>query len=245
MRTRARIVLETPFEAKALVACGLAVFAVSSKRCLLVQRKHSVEYILLLKGNYRPSYIYRLLEGCRSSERDKIKLMLIEGESEYIREYDNTFQKHNYSGWSMLSTYSQLILRLINYLGNLELESELQWTFPKGGIKYKEVNNDLIRESPLICAKREFKEETGIALPANILFLPHATTVKQYSYAGKVVETLYWKCMIADEFAVNPDPNSKEVSNCAWLSWEEIINKISEDNIPCYQEIINEFLALC
>ena len=65
-----RLILETPFTSKTTISYGLIVFAKDTKRWIVIQRKHSVEFLLLVKGTYRIVHLPFLLMNITSEEAD-------------------------------------------------------------------------------------------------------------------------------------------------------------------------------
>ena len=116
-------------------------------------------------------------------------------------------------------------------------KDEGAWTIPKGEIAEG--------ASPLDAAKREVKEETGIALHNEPLL--KLTTVKQK--AGKVIYA--WACekeiaaeqITSNTFEIEWPPKSgkhksfAEIDKAAWFTIEEAKLKINTGQVPMIDEL--------
>lgn len=161
---------------------------------LLIKRKESLSYIDLIHGNYRESQLYFMLQELSQVERERLlqydfsdlwtdlHLKPAEGDSyEYGRE---TF------------------LRILPYLPDLfdevapaDQQDRHLWLFPKGRVNWKEIGPELIPESPIECALREFKEETNgldlVELQAQLL-LPGPVVERFLGSNSKNYQTDYF-----------------------------------------------------
>jgi 8-oxo-dGTP pyrophosphatase MutT (NUDIX family) len=82
-------------------------------------------------------------------------------------------------------------------------QGEKKWSFPKG-------HRETFDTSPLSCALRELKEETGLLLKEQF------TTSKRYR-AGE-----YYVFFLPEEYSVNPK-DTREIEEARWVSLDELV----------------------
>ena len=71
-----RIITFSPFENAKIISYRLLVLAKSTNRCIIVQRKHTIEFLLLLLGQYRPAILSILLSNLTKEEYDTMKFLV-------------------------------------------------------------------------------------------------------------------------------------------------------------------------
>jgi len=151
-----------------IISCGNILFRKDDNeyKILMVLRKDSICYIELLRGKYNyndKKYIQVLIDNCSLEEKEKLKniefsvlwkeLWMIDSD-EYLK--SNDYKKASIKFNRLRKGYSNNndLYQLINFINNSKTEYEYtEWEIPKGKRK--------INETDLMCACREFQEETG------------------------------------------------------------------------------------
>lgn len=117
-------------------------------------------------------------------------------------------------------------------------KEEGAWSIPKG--EYEE------GEDPLLAARREFKEETGIELPAGEFIALESVKIK----SGKVISAWAIKASLditfiqSNEFEMEWPPRSgkkqffPEVDKAAWFSVEDAKIKINSGQVPFLERLV-------
>ena len=99
-----------------------------------------------------------------------------------------------------------------------------EWGFAKGRRNYQEKN--------IVCALREFEEETGYN--SNLLTLIQNLEPLEEVFTGsnhKSYKHIYYLANLENIPTVNVDFQKSEVSEMKWLTFEEAIQKIRPYNI--------------
>lgn len=151
-----------------IISCGNIIFRKDDDKykILMILRKDSICYIELIRGKYNSNdkkYIQILIDNCSSEEKEKLKtntfsnlwkeLWTIE-DKEYMKtnDYKKAFSKFKklYEG----ITFNGSIYKLIDFINYSKTNYQYsEWEIPKGKRK--------LNETDLMCACREFQEETG------------------------------------------------------------------------------------
>lgn len=139
---------------------------------LLVKRRDSVSYIDLLQGNYRISQLFLILQNIPNEEREKLLQYDFDKLWKDLR-MDSEEMSYNYIyARSQFEKISPHLQKLFSKFPSLDPNGTGMWGFPKGRplllnveeLKLKK-DDDRKLESPIVCALREFEEETnGICL---------------------------------------------------------------------------------
>lgn len=226
-----RLVTKTPFTKRNVVSYGLMVYAMDSHRWLIVRRKHSAEFVLIMKGNYKPVHLLFLLSRITITEKDIIK-ECIKSKNIFTYVYKDIF--HNYID----TDYKYSLVRFMEnrhfisgiidkvYCGNLN------WTWPKG-----RPDGGPNKEDGYSCALREFEEEASIALPEPIYKSPIPYSDCFRSVIGRTIETRCWLYIIDKEISVPKvlDDNH-EICNRKWLSTIEIMENLEGGQLKMLTE---------
>lgn len=218
-----RLITTTPFENGKIISYGLIVYALNTGNCIIVQRKHSIEFLLLMTGNYRPSLIPLLLPNMTTEEQEIIQS---------IRKPDDFDTIFHSIGFEENLDYA----RLRFFEAKLPIISQsqpLKWTWPKGRLN--------IDENGLVCAKREFEEEVEMVLPEAIYISPNYFTEVLHTLTCKVIETRCWFYVIPEELPLPPLNNHKEVNDRQWVPLQEALIKVNQpDLMPDLQQCLND-----
>lgn len=150
----------------------------SKNQVVLVQRRHSVEYIEIIRGNY--NNLEMLCHLCSLITLHEKQFILEHNFREIWDQMNNNNRYYDkYYRDAHFKFYSNNVKFIIHDLPNTSLYNETEFCLPKGRKK----NNN---ETEKCCAVREFREETGILDDITILetvFMEHflGTNGKKYS----------------------------------------------------------------
>jgi ADP-ribose pyrophosphatase YjhB (NUDIX family) len=232
-----RLVLDTPFASKSTVSYGLIVYAKNSKRWLLTQRKHSIEYLLFFRGLYRLSHLPLILSRITVTERDTIKLCLTSDPGMFGNIYLYDLHLSSEDLHYALLRWVENRTHTSNLLDKLDVSNNtLAWTWPKGRL-----NINAEREAPFECAHREFLEEVEAKLPEPIFISDTYMSETIHTVTGRSIEARYWIYVIEKEITLTPPNNHMEVSDRRWLTTEQCQELIQYDDLFRYVvEVVNK-----
>jgi ADP-ribose pyrophosphatase YjhB (NUDIX family) len=223
---RRRLVLDTPFSTRSTISYGLIVYAKDTKRWAIIQRKHSVEFLLFIRGLYRLTYLPLLLSCITKTESDIIEKCLKEGpnffKSIYLKDLELCPDGLEYALIRMAESRN-VVLTL---LSKLDLsKNNLKWTWPKGRLH---ISSD--RETPFDCAKREFTEEVEIILPPPLFISDTYVSENVKTITGRNIESRYWIYIISNEIPMKPPQSHPEVADRNWVDTETCQSLLSNVN---------------
>lgn len=223
-----RIVTQTPFEPNKIISFSLIVYAHTTKKCIILQRKHSVEFLLILSGQYRPSMLLFFLNCITNKELGLLQSRM--NQTEFYDLYVNIVgldkKDVDYAFLRLMESKS-----IINdYVGK---DNDLQWTWPKGRLNIED------KENGFTCACREFYEETEIKLPDPIYVSTNPLLVETIkTLSCKTIETYCWVYIIKDELPFPPLINHKEVNDRQWVPLHDALIKLNQTHL--LQQITDE-----
>jgi ADP-ribose pyrophosphatase YjhB (NUDIX family) len=231
-----RIILDTPFFTRSTISYGLIVYARNTKNWAIIQRKHSVEFLLFIRGLYRVSYLPFLLSYITEEESKTIK-KCIQGGSDvfkhiYLNELNLSDGKELEYALIRMAENNHIIVDIIDKLNFSK--NTLKWTWPKGRLHIS--NNRSDRETPFDCAKREFIEEVEINLPPPIYISDTHISENIKTLTGRIIESRYWIYIIPEEIPMFSPKNHMEVSNRMWANTEKCKILINSNYI--FNEIV-------
>jgi len=219
-----RLIISTPFLTRSTISYGLIVYAKNTKRWVLIQRKHSVEFLLIIKGLYRISYLPILLLCLTLNEFNMLKKCI--DDKEYFKNIHELLQLDNIGyEYACIRIEENKILfkKLLNH--TKINDNILSWNWPKGRLHYKKTtdfeNTETIMETPFDCAKREFIEEVEINLPPPIYLSENYINNNIKTINGRIIESRYWVYIIENEININPPINNPEVISRDWFDTDE------------------------
>ena len=184
-----RRIISSPFFEKPLRSYGIVAYCEETEKWLLVQRQHTPEFIITLRGSYRLSDIPRLVAGYSSLEFEKIQSLLRSLSVEtppgcgmfpslFQATISNNERDLIYGATRFLEVVPIFRIECQKWIHR---DSRPEWLWPKGRMHstvskptYPHRNNhspsgQVIsdrqkKETPFRCALREFSEETGIII---------------------------------------------------------------------------------
>lgn len=226
-----RVIIDTPFYQKKIISYGLIVYALSTQRCIIVQRKHSVELLIIICGNYRKSYLIFLLKCITQQELNMLNIMLTltqEQFNHYLIDIGLDMTDLNYAYTRFIESRKVLQHYINNYTNNVLLH----WTWPKGRMNVDD------NETGYMCALREFEEEVEITLPEAIYVSPqHINLDMIKTINNKLIETRCWLYVIQDEIKLSTASiNNKEVGQRQWIDLSIAVQLTNNVNI--YNELL-------
>jgi 8-oxo-dGTP pyrophosphatase MutT (NUDIX family) len=208
-----RVIIDTPFYQKRIISYGLIVYAIKTHCCIIVQRKHSVEFLIVMSGQYRPSYLFFLLKWHTQEELDVLKNLI----NQPFDVFKKTILMIGLDDIDVDYSYQRFcdaIPLLQNYFNTFTNDCSLSWTWPKGRL-------NLDHETIYMCALREFEEEVEIKLPPAKYISPtyfNLDTIKTIN--NKMIETRCWLYVIEDEVELPLITNHKEVNQRCWVDFD-------------------------
>lgn len=234
-----------------LISFGVICYRICNNNLeyLMVQRKDSLSYVEFLRGKYNLDhcgYIMKLFSNMTEYERDQIdkhdfvylwkELWQSDDCKSFQKEFKeytdakNKFEKLK-EGINIKSKKSDTYFFDIKFiLENTPCNlKEPEWGFPKGR---RNINEDNV-----ICAIREFKEETGIN-PANIMLLANCKPFEElFSGSNNVMyKHIYYLATCnkqAEKNQFNPKNKvqSREIKDMKWLTYDDAQRHILNQNM--------------
>lgn len=175
---------------------GIILYNLETQKWLMIQRKHTVEFLCIIKGRYPLSCIPEKLGRLTNRELNCIRDIINGGRDRYMKIILETYHKvkNIESTWTHFSYSISLISKCILMIENSNRELPYLWA--KGNRNY---NSD---ETDFGCAMRELEEESGITkLPDDMLVIDRIT---QYdNEKSQTFTTDCWICVIQAEIAIH------------------------------------------
>jgi len=221
-----RIIMYNPHRLKHIVSYGAIVIHEASNSIMIVQRKYSPDFISFIKGWYRKSILSNLFTEMTDQEIKWVK-QIMERPEKFTAFYNNISPDGDSS---YASTRFEDNQERIWYLcNNTRGKHESEWLFPKGKMEHGDTSN-------IECARREFKEETGMTfIPDN----PVSDSPIMYyrkSVTGFIYETKLWVFSVEfQEKIVSPFSNF-EVIQRKWVSRKDLPLYLDQNKMSIVDE---------
>lgn len=216
---------------------GIIVFKINNNepQYLMIQRRNTFHYVEFIRGKYETyntTYLNSMFKGMTKEERNNI----LKGDFEYLW---NSFwlnkrqDKYNKEYINSKAKYYELLnSNTGNLLMTLDKNNEIIWDSPEWGFPKGRRN---IGENDLICAKREFEEETGLKSNDYKIILNDETFEELFfGTNGIKYKHSYYigNCSNDTIVSINKKDNMQmaEVSDIRWMSFVECIEKIRPYN---------------
>jgi hypothetical protein len=204
-----RVVLSGVFKRKIFASYGLRVYCVNTDRWLMVKRRHSVEYCILIRGTYHTHHLPILIPKLTSHERKSLHNVLKLNSDDYVKFIVECVGIEYYDidcnrGWHALNANKEKISVLIS---NTYPKVTL-WTWPKG---VKE-NHD---ENGYVTAMREFNEEVAPSLPPPLEEPSEDPFIRKSTFYGREIHEHFWTYVVEKEFPIREEVTS-EVQKRKW-----------------------------
>lgn len=231
-----------------LISFGIICFRIKDSvvQYLMVQRKDSLSYVEFIRGKYdvnNKKYIMSLVSNMTVEEREKLlhvnfdtlwkTLWQTDDCKGFYKEYSEA--KHKFEllqkGFFLKSDNGIYHYDIFYIMNNTRSNiAEPEWGFPKGRRN--------INESDLLCALREFYEETGL----NNKYIDVLSTVKPFEEIFSGSNNIRYKhiyyvaeCKKSDLFTYKFNPFNKqqnrEIRDVCWFDFEDALSHIPRFNI--------------
>ena len=196
-------------------------------KLLMVRRKHSLNYIEFIRGKYDLNTLYDMTKSCfmLMSKEEIHKIKTYDFDLLWNELWNHTAKHKIYQKEYNISKEKFTELKnndFFNMLDNMNLfkYAEPEWGFPKGRRNASEKN--------LMCALREFNEETHIDL--NQLHIMERLNPVEEEYVGtnsKPYRHIYYLANSEEELELSKyDVQLNEIGDIGWFTIPEAIEKI-------------------
>lgn len=193
------------------------IILISDKKLLMIKRRNSIEYINLIRGNYRKENIKEYIHLITKEELNNLRTKNF---NDIWEDLWGLYSINNYDK-NIISSRDIFISNGINKIAcnvneNL-LYSNTEYTFPKG--RKKKSENDID------CAMREFEEETGLKR-SNVILTNNYIEEYFFGTDSCKYSTKYFICKLKNNVSINYNFTSEEVSKIELMSYNTCLKKI-------------------
>lgn len=203
---------------------------------LLIRRKHSLGFVEFMRGKYplhNFEYLVNIFNEMSLEEKKMINKSTFDELWNYLWGEQMGIQ---YRGEEKISKEKFEALKHGIDTNNMEYNldyvvnastvewSETEWGFPKGRRNYQ--------EKDLVCALREFEEETGY-LRSNISLIQNIIPYEEI-FTGSNMKSYKHKYFVGgidSSITHTNDFQQSEVSEMRWMSYDECLEKIRPYNL--------------
>jgi len=221
-----------------ITSIGIIIFRkqLNQIQYLVIRRKHSLGFVEFMRGKYplhNYDYLVNVFNEMSGEEKHLIKISTFDqlwsylwGDQigiQYRGEEKISKDKFDTLKGGVEINKREYNLETIISASDVEWE-ETEWGFPKGRRNFQ--------EKDLVCALREFEEETGY-LRCNVTLLQNIIPYEEI-FTGSNMKSYKHKYFVG---TINPDVihtnqfQQSEVSEVKWLSYEECMRKIRPYNL--------------
>jgi 8-oxo-dGTP pyrophosphatase MutT (NUDIX family) len=199
---------------------------------LMIQRKDSLAFVEFIRGKYVLDdmlYLRKMLTNMTESERNRLGVDFDELWKSVWGELPIRSHKHDYE--NSKEKYNIMMENKLLHCLLKETKSEFaepEWGFPKG------------RRNPgeddIICAMREFYEETGLTKNAYSLLKFMDPLEESFFGTNRIhYSHKYYLAICPEDQEVKLNENNhhmiREIGNIGWFSLEEALDKIRNENV--------------
>jgi hypothetical protein len=232
--TARRIILSAPFTQtnnKTSVSHGLVVFSKKTRRWIVVRKKYTNEFILIIRGQYRLSHLPFLLTSITSSEVALLHRCCAQSEgSTFFRNLYlvDTGSPPDYLSYALIR-FSETRLFIQRLIVDYDFsDNTLEWGWPHG--PHGRFNYHM-HESPFDRAIRDTQDEIGITLPSPIYITDTYVSEQTSTVACSTLETRYYLYIIEDEPTIDPHVNNTEICERKWANTEECQGLVADPTL--------------
>jgi len=226
-----RLVIKSPFFTRSIVSYGIIAHAKDTNRWLIVRRKWSTSFILIMRGYYRNAYLDGFFSQITKTEADIISEFINNedlGRSHFFSIFPSASEEEFRYSIERAKESKEVMIFLMK---DRIYRQYPEWLWPKG----KQISH---RENPVECAIREFQEETGIILFGRILFCTMITEIFRNS-SNRVYETKCWVCeMDKEESVEKPLNDDPEIGDRKWVTVEEAYELLDNSKMEMLRQAI-------
>ena len=203
---------------------GILPVCVNTGTCMMIQRKHTLWFLLLLRGKVTVSCVPHLMKKITTQEFNLIESIL-GNQEKYINLLQSIYKSPKYAdqSWTTFNSYSPLLCKCVEKLRDYPRKEEPPFLWPKG-VK------DSITESNIDSAARELKEESGVEnFPDDSQLVMSEIT---YTNTGidRDYSVTFWIMLVTDEIQLTkPHVSDEEVIDRRWVKFEEVPQLLDSD----------------
>lgn len=216
MTTRSEPRVSYTFSSRPVVSYGLMVHARDTKRWLLVQRRHSAEVLIVLRGLYRVSILPQILSGITPEEADLLRECLAGGPTRLKKAYLDLQLDPKDLPYSLVRM-AECRQVLTSLLSNMTFSAVLSWNWPKGRLQHLPD-----KETPFECAVREFGEEVETPVPSAVRISNTPFVERTQTSSGKNLESRCWVYVVSHEFQIPKETSNDETGATGWFNSDEV-----------------------
>jgi ADP-ribose pyrophosphatase YjhB (NUDIX family) len=223
---------------KPILSYGIICYLIENDEIyyLMIQRKDSLSYMEFIKGKYEILNIPYLKQLFTNMTLNEKKTLTNNTSFEHI--WKNVWYPNPNINIKYTKEYNESKFNYDNLVKNKKIELliknistpylEPEWGFPKGRKK--------MNETPIICANREFYEET-LFTENNINIESTITPFNEIFFGTNNIlykHTYYISKFVGENSTVHINPTNiqqiKEIRAIKWLKYEDVIKHIREYN---------------
>lgn len=218
-----RIIISTEYMTEAYLSYGIIPYCTSTKRWLMIMRRHSLDFILFMRGSYKKSELEEMFQRMSRNELNLISKSM-DSEETFKEIFHGVIfgkkQSHRFA-YDRMNQLKDVIIKIIN---NTTCYEQNYWFWPKGS---RQLTSQGIMETPFKCAMREFNEETGLYITDTQKQVSHDTINDSFKAKhGQIYESKLWVFLFPEE--IEPPPISNlhipgEIGARKWVTTEEAI----------------------
>jgi 8-oxo-dGTP pyrophosphatase MutT (NUDIX family) len=204
----------------------------NSIQFLLIQRKDSLSFTEFIRGKFSyndMTYICKLLRGMTQNEQHKLLTLSFKelwydiwGEASHVKLHKNNYELSEKRFMMLIPRLQQLVN------DNPTKWTEPEWGFPKGR------RNPY--ESDIVCAVREFQEETGLH-KNDFSIIQNTCSISETFFGSNNVHYCHKYYFAVCNSNINVEFNhhnhhmAREIGAINWFSLDDAITHIRPDNI--------------
>lgn len=193
---------------------GIILYCSTTKRSLVVQKKYNPAFLVLLRGTYRDDNLPNLLSHITTEENKLLKELVNDPvQARKVRDTIEFSVTEPFGGRTYFKTL----------LDSYQSQADNEWVWPRGAPEEK--------EEPLVCAKRELTEETGIILPPELVPITLEHKQSFVTSSGNIREIKYYLVIVSTEFPTRLETNNTEIKACSWLELKEIAKLVPDADV--------------
>lgn len=205
---------------------GIICYCQETKKWLTVCSRHSYSYLLMLGAKLSYDDTRSEVPRITRSERQKL-LHLCDNVSEYGKYFLDAFcdvMEDTESYYNFVKDSPRLKADLEKLNPSLLTEDSF-WGWPKGRKEAKETEME--------CAFREFREETGINPPKNLIKL---VTKIERKVRNKIYYSEFWLGVIPDHINLPEIKYNREIGIRSWMDSKEVRERLDPSYVPVFEE---------
>lgn len=232
---------------------GIDGKSINEPHYLLIKRNDSESYIDLVRGNYRESHLFLMIQSLPLDARQRLLTYANEYDTLWVDLHMKPAEGDVYEfGKEAFVKIAPHFKTLFEKVPSIDPEGKFLWLFPKGRPQWREASDlsprTLVPESPFECALREFYEETnGINLTTSEgtqLLFSEPIIERYLGSNSKNYQTNYFVFKTSNKHEIQQfstietpirEVSTDEVSEIKWVP----LSRLSQYLRPSRLELIN------